>query len=115
MSIHEDTFELQSLDIEIKRLKKELQVLRSQKEHCEERIMQYLVKHNQPGIKFNGKTILVQEKQKRKYQKKQEKLNRGGQVLRKYGVSESSAEQLLQELMEQMKGTPEKKPYLKMS
>lgn len=115
MSIQEDIFELQSLEVEMKRLRKELQYLRSQKTKCEERILHYLEKSNQPGVKFNGKTILKVEKSKRKHPKKQEKKDKGIHVLEKYGISSSYTEQVLQELLEHMRGTPEKINTLKIS
>ncbi len=116
MSIQEDIFELQSLDVEIKRLQKDLHHLRKQKGKCEHRVLEYLEKHNQPGVKFNGKTILSKEKLKRKPAKKQEKIQKGTHVLRKYGFdSVENAEQLLQELMDNMRGTPETVRTLKIS
>lgn len=115
MSIQEDIFELQSLETEMKRLRKELQQLRAQKLKCEQRILAFLEKSKQPGVKFNGKTILTTEKSKRKYQRKQDKLEKGMHILKKYGISSTYTEQALGELLENMRGTPETVRALKIT
>lgn len=105
MSIQRDTLELQTLDVEIKRLKKQLNELKKRKTECEQKILDFLNQTHQPGIKFNGQVILATEKSKRKYKKKIEKKQCGEYVLRKYGIQNS--EDALEELLETMRGTPE--------
>lgn len=111
MSITQDVIEMKELDVEIKRLRSHLKKLSAQKAACEERILQYLEVHDQPGIKMNGMIIMANERPKRRYKKKSEKLNDGESVLQKYGIRNSR--EALEELMESMRGSPEPKNCIK--
>lgn len=111
MSIQTDVIELQQLDIELKNLRKRIRVLSEQKSRCENRILEYLDANDQPGLKMNGTVIMAKPRQVRKYQKKDEKMSRGENVLRKHGVFESR--EALAELMEAMRGVSVTKPVLK--
>lgn len=111
MSIVEDVVELSRLNDEIKRQQKELRVLRKHKEECEKRVLDYLDANEQPGIKFRGMTIIAEERRKRRYRKKKEKIEQGESVLQRYGVSNSR--EALDELMESMRGSPEPKTKLR--
>lgn len=105
MSIVEDVLELSNLNDEIKRRQKELRSLRKQKESCETRVLDYLDANEQPGIKFRGMTIIAEERRKRRYRKKQDKISNGEIVLQKYGIS--NTREALDELLESMRGSPE--------
>lgn len=109
--IRQDVIEFKNLDTEIKRLRKDVKLLKAQKDACEKRILEYLEVNEQPGVKMNGTVIMAQERPKRKYQKKTDKINRGEDVLKKYGIHESK--EALNELLEAMRGSPESKPVLK--
>lgn len=111
MSIQQDVIELQNLDTELKRLRKRMRILRDQKEQCEKRILEYLDVNDQPGVKMNGTIIMAQERRKRKYQKKSDKLTRGQYILQKHGIHNSK--EALEEIMEAMRGSPESRTTLK--
>lgn len=111
MSITEDVLELKQLDIELKRLRKQIRNLQSQKQKCEHRILEYLDVNEQPGVKMNDMVILAAHKKKRKYRKQKDRILNGSHILEKYGIHESK--QVLDELIEAMRGSPERKPVLK--
>jgi septal ring factor EnvC (AmiA/AmiB activator) len=111
MPITDDVIELKSLDTEIKRTRKRLKQLKEQKTQCEARIIEYLDVNNQPGVKMDGTIIMLQDRNKRKYTKKQVKLERGEQILQRHGVYDSR--KTLDELLEAMRGSPERTPGLK--
>lgn len=111
MSIQQDVIELQNLDVELKRLRKQIRDLKTQKDACEKRILEYLEVNEQPGLKMNGMVIMAQDRRRRKYQKKTEKIERGESVLQKHGIYNSR--EALDELLEAMRGSPEVKPSLK--
>lgn len=110
-AITQDVTELKELDLEIKRLSKELKALRKHKEACEARIIEYLDVNDQPGLKYQGVTIIAQDRKKRKYQKKSEKIEKGVRVLEKHGIYNSK--EALDEILEAMRGSPEHKSALK--
>jgi hypothetical protein len=111
MSIQQDVIELQDLDNEMKRLRKQMRTLKEQKERCEKRILEYLDVNEQPGLKMNGTIIMAQDRRKRKYQRKSDKLARGEYILQKHGLFNSK--EALDEVLEAMRGSPESKPTLK--
>ena len=105
MSIHDDVKNLEQLNIEIKRLRARLRILNNEKKECEERIMIFLDENDQPGVKYNGMTIVSTRKTKRRHIKKKEKIDNGEDILRKYGIRDSK--RALEELMEAMRGEQE--------
>jgi len=111
MSIQQDVLELQSLDTEMKQLRKQLKELNLQKTSCEQRIIEYLQANDQPGLKMNGMTIIAQPH--RKLQQKNARLERTESILRKYGVKNSK--ETLNEIMTALRSTEEdERPKLKL-
>lgn len=112
MSIQSDINELQSINIEIKNIQQRLKHIRNQKKKVENRINNFLKEKQQPGVKYKGVAITVQDVKKRSYKKKQHKKDDGCYILNKYGINNSK--QVLEELLEAMRGSPEYKPVIKM-
>ncbi len=110
-SIHRDVTELKELDIELKNLRKRMKDLKTQKQGCEQRIIEYLNVNDQPGLRMNGTVIIAKEKNTRRYQKASDKKERGLSVLEKYGIDNS--QEALNEILEAMRGSPEITPSLK--
>jgi cell division septum initiation protein DivIVA len=111
MSIQKDVIEIQELDKEMKRLRKRLKHLSSQKNKCEERILEYLRVNEQPGLRMNGTVIMATDIKKRKKRKKADKIRQGETVLEKYGIP--NAKDALDEILESMRGSPEHSSKLK--
>jgi hypothetical protein len=95
----------------MKRLRQQLRILKKQKDECEKRILIYLEQTKQPGVRLNGRVILAKSINRRKYQKRRDKLDKGVDVLRRYGISNS--QKALEELLEEMRGSPETVRVLK--
>jgi hypothetical protein len=87
MSIQLDLDELNLLDEDIKRRKRELIELRTQRENVERRIISFLKEKDQPGVKYRGKAVLIDVKQRSQRKKKREKEHDMMTVLENYGVS----------------------------
>jgi len=111
MSIQADVIELRELDVEIKRVRKTLTVLRERKEQCEARILTYLDVNEQPGLKMGGMVIMAENRRRRKYEKKADKIARGEEILQRDGIYNSR--ETLDKILEAMRGTNEEKPSLK--
>jgi hypothetical protein len=112
MTIQSDVLELQNLDAELKRTRKQLKMLQQQKQNCENRILIYLETNEQPGLRMNGSVIMATDKRTRKYQNKTDRNINGEQVLQKYGIH--SSKEALEELLEVLRGPVQTKSYLKM-
>ena len=112
-AIVRDITELKQIDIELKRYRKEIKKLRDAKENCEKRILDYLDANDQPGIRLGseGITVIAEHRRKRKYEKKQQKIERGVQILEKNGVYNSK--DTLNELLEAMRGESLEKPSIR--
>lgn len=94
--------ELKELDLEIKNIKISLSKLNKRKKELEKKVVDYLDKKDQPGLKYKDLTIISEEKDKHCRLKSKEKMEKGYCVLEKYGIS--NPEKVLKELMENMKG-----------
>ena len=105
MNITSQITELQSLEKEISILTKRLRKLKTRKKEIEENVAEYLRETNKPGIKYKGKAILLKEVDKRTRMRKKDREEEGKNVLEQYGINNS--EEVLQELMEAMKGPKE--------
>lgn len=111
MSIRNDVQELHKFDQEIKRMNKEIQQLRKLKKDCENRILDYCITNKQPGVSYNQITVYVDKKPKIVPNKKTDKLSKGEVILQKHGISNSK--EIIQELLNAMKGESEEKASLK--
>jgi len=104
--------ELDNLNIEIKRLAKQLRKLRARKKKIEGDISQYLEETNKPGVKYKGTAIIAENKVKHvRNRKKVDKENDGTYILSQYGIQ--NPEKVLKELLEAMKGPKENTTILK--
>lgn len=102
MSIKGEVNELKNINVEIKRVSLYLRNLRQQAKDSEKRIIDYLNEKEQPGLKYEGNAILVENKTKRKIRKKTELQEDALRILRENGVHNASS--VLEELMESRKG-----------
>ena len=73
MSIKSYIDELEQIHSEIKRNNLRNHMLRKRTKELEENIFEYLKNKNQPGIKYNGKAVIMEQKEKRPIKKKKEK------------------------------------------
>lgn len=112
-AIVRDISQLKEIDIQLKRYRKEIKQLRDAKEQCEKRILEYLDTNDQPGVKYDGITIIAENRRRRKYEKKQNKIERGMEVLTRKGISVSNSQDTLNELLEAMRGEPIEKPSIR--
>lgn len=113
MSIKQDVTELNNLDTELKRLRARIKVLTEHKKRCEGRILEYLKHNNHPGIRVDGKVIVAQEQKRRKYKSTDKKRQDSIKVFEKYNIRVN--ENVLDELVETLKGSPSSKTTLKIS
>ena len=112
MSIQSDVKELQDLDSELKRLGKQMKILRDRKNVIENKIKIYLDEKDQPGVKYQDLAIIMDNKKGRIRINEKEKKERVLEILNSNGVENS--EEMLNELIETMKGTPVNKSYIKL-
>ena len=96
-SIQSDINELNSIEKELKRLGEISRKLRKQKKDVEDRIIQYLKFKNQPGVKFGGNALVLEEKTRKVSRKKKEYENVSLRILRENGVN--NAEEVFNELL----------------
>ena len=104
--------DLDNLNIEIKRLAKQLRKLRDSKKKIEGNISKYLEETNKPGVKYKGTAIIAENKAKYvRNRKKVDKENDGTYVLSQYGIQ--NPDKVLKELLQAMKGPKENTTILK--
>lgn len=96
--------EMNTIGNELRRLRKETMKLNKRKKDLEEKIIEYLKMKDQPGFKYQNMAVIAEEKDVHNKTKKNEKIERGISVLRNNGID--NAEDLLKELLEEMKGSP---------
>ena len=94
--------ELKDINIEIKRLNYILKGYRERKKELEDKIMEYLERTGQPGIKYEDLIVLAGEKKARDRKKKEEKEYDVLTLLDQNGVRNSR--ELYNEILEAMKG-----------
>lgn len=112
MSIQADVKELQNIDNEIKRLQKQVKVLKNRKIIIETNIKSYLDEKDQPGVKYQDIAIIIDNRKGRMRVNDKEKKERITDILTSNGVN--NTEQLITELIESMKGLPTNKSYIKL-
>ena len=102
MSIKEYVIDLERVDIELKNLRVKVKMLNAKRAEILKNITAYCQAKNQPGIKFNGKAIVVQEKETTKIRRdkglSEDELN----LLKEEGVK--SPEKLYEKLKQVRKG-----------
>lgn len=101
--------ELNNLHSELKRLRIDMKKLHDRKKVLEKEVIEYINARDQPGIKYQGVTIIPEEKQTFKIKGKKQKEEDVKNLLRRFGVDEENA---YSELMTAMKGSPDQKVKL---
>jgi hypothetical protein len=102
MSIRADVQELEILRTEIKVLRRRMKTLRDKEKATEIRISSFLKARDQPGVKFQGTAIILEEKQKSLPKKPKDKDADTILVLERLGVSDP--QKALQEIISARKG-----------
>lgn len=102
MSIKNDVYELESIRNEIKVLNIKRKKLKEKEKQVEIRISEYLKSKEQPGVKYQGTAILLEEKEKPLPKKAKERDMDSISVLEKYGIE--NPDKVLKELLNARKG-----------
>lgn len=104
MDINGLVAELTSLINEEKQMRMHVRKLKDRREQVEDGIMKFLAETEDPGIKHKNITLTVEEKERRKYRNKTDKIDSAKNVLKKHGVSNS--DKVIQDVIEAMRGEP---------
>ena len=110
-SIQGDINEINQINREMTELRKKLSVLRQEKAKAEDRINQFLQEKDQPGVKYKGMAITLEEKKKRVYKDKKSKETDVINVLKRYGIDNSK--EVLYELLDAIRGDVETSSVVK--
>lgn len=98
-----DVNELRELNLEIARLSKELKKLRASKVEAEDRIIDFLRRTDQPGVKYKNIAVVQQERKFHRRPGKKEKMLVGATILKGYGVNDP--DEALKRLLDAMRGS----------
>ena len=102
MSIKADVSELEIIRGEIKVLRSRIKKLREKEKAAETRISNYLKFKQQPGVKFHGTAVILEEKEKHTAKKPKDRDNDAILVLERLGVENPA--QALKDILESRKG-----------
>ena len=102
MSIQNYVNELNRIEVELKRLRATTKKLNSRKKELQENIQNFLISKDQKGVKYQGKAIILDQKEKHEYKSVKDKERDGINYLRDLGISDP--EGAYTELMEKMRG-----------
>jgi hypothetical protein len=102
MSVKNNLNELNKINTEIKRLSENIRNLRSSAKEVESRVVGYLNEKEQPGVKYNGNSVVIENKEKRAPKKKEDREEDALKILRLHGIH--NARDVLNELLEARKG-----------
>lgn len=102
-SVIGDVNELKELNLEITRLSKELKQLRVNRTEVEDRIIDFLRRTDQPGVKYKNIAVVQQERKFHKRPGKKEKFLVGATVLKGYGID--NPDEVLSKLLDAMRGS----------
>jgi hypothetical protein len=111
MSIQSEINELTQVNAEIKRLSFQLRNLRKRAKDIEANVIDFLQQKEQPGLKFQGKAILLETKEKRLIKKRSEQEADAISVLSKYDIDEP--DKVLKEILDSRKGSSKEISKLK--
>jgi len=101
--IQADMRELKDITNELKRMKMTCRLLNHKKKEIEDRIKDYLSKHEQPGLKYQSMIVLATEKKVRKRKSVEERANEVAEILQEKGYTEG-IDEAVNEIMETLKG-----------
>jgi hypothetical protein len=102
MSIRSDVIELQTLQGEMKSLRARIKILREKEKTVMERISAFLKSRDQPGLKFNGTAVVLEQKEKATPKKQKDKDADTLLVLERLGIR--NPEEALKEILTARKG-----------
>lgn len=102
MSIQTDVTELQRIREELKLLSQKRKKLVEREKIIKAKIASFLKAKDQPGVKYQGTAIILEEKECPKPKKNKERDADAMSVLEKYGIQDT--QKVLQELLEARKG-----------
>lgn len=105
--------ELSQITKEIKTRSQELFKLRKRKDDLEEKIIQFLIEKDKPGVKYKNIAIVSEEKVKRERRKKADKKQSCMNIFGHYGIS--NGEKIFNEISEAIKGSETTKKVLKIT
>lgn len=94
--------EVNTINAELKILRKKVQELNQRKKKLEQEIIDFCEEKEQPGLKYKGTTIIAEERERHLYKSKKEKEKDAMEVLESQGIDNPQA--VLQQLLEAMKG-----------
>lgn len=94
--------ELKLLKNEIKNTHTRLRSLKDKAKNVEQHICNYLKSKNEPGVRYDGVALVLDEKEGRSRKKKQDQLKDSLDVLRRYGIP--NPQRALDELLESRRG-----------
>jgi len=110
-TIRRDVKALQEIVKEIKLLTTKLSKLRKEREKHEKVILEYLKTEDLPGVKDENFVVLAKKKTKRVRPKKNERIERGVELLRQQGVNQSP--EFIEALLETLRGEEIETTWLK--
>lgn len=94
--------ELKLLKTEIKTTQTRLRSLKNKAKKVEQHICNYLKSKNEPGVRYDGVALILDEKEGRCRKKKNDQLRDSLEVLRRHGISDP--QRALDELLESRRG-----------
>lgn len=102
MSIQSYFNQLKKLQAESKRLNIISKKVRQEIIETKKYIAEFLKQKDQPGVKYQGEAIILQNKPKRSYKPKKDKDEDAIRILEKYGIS--NAKEALEEILDSRRG-----------
>jgi hypothetical protein len=111
MSIRADVQELEFLNSEMKVLRRRMKFLRDKQKATEGRIAQFLKAKEQPGVKFQGTALILEEKEKAQHKRPKDKDADTITVLERLGVE--NPQEALKDIIAARRGETQKTERLK--
>ncbi len=112
MSIQAHVTELTAIRAELQSLNNRRVKMKKREKELIKEISDFLKSHNQPGVKYQGIALLLEEKEKHEPKKNKERDMDAMNILKKYGIQEP--EKALKEVMDARKGELVLKESLKL-
>lgn len=111
MSITNTVTELNKINQEIQRHRKEIKKLNERKTILDNEIKDFLQSKEQPGLKYQGVAIVLEDSVKHKYKKKDDKKKDCCDLLSEYGIQ--NTEDVFSKIINTLKGEEEQTVKLK--
>ena len=105
--------EVGKIDAEIKRLNAQKRKLHDRKKDLERRILAFLEKNEQAGVKYRGTAVIAKDRVRRGRRKKKDQEKDSADILKKYGIRNS--DQVAKEILEAIKGEAKDDKVLKIT